>query len=94
MPRMPRKWVEERAPSPDARHCDIAFTPCDAPLTLRLSPSAIRGYEWLVLVRCERCDAEHFAQHESAPAVHVVGVLPEAAWGDMDPADCDGPHGV
>lgn len=78
MRRMPRKWIEERDPSPDARHCDVALTSCDGALTLRLSPSALPGYATLVLIRCEQCDAEHFAQHESAPAVQVIGVLADA----------------
>lgn len=97
MPSLPRKWIEERDPSPDARHCDVALTTCDAPLTLRLSPSAYDGYPWLVLYRCEACDTEAFSRHDSAPAVQVVRVVawldePVTSWQDAPEYRDDSPE--
>jgi len=86
---MPKRVIERRAPSFPTRHKDLTLTICDAPLTLRLSPSAIRGYDALVLYRCEACDLEAFADHQSAPALHMWGVLPEPVE-DNDAADCAG----
>lgn len=86
---MPRKTILRRAPSRVARHGDVALTSCDAPLTVRLSPSAYDGYPWLVLYRCEACDAEAFSRHDSAPAVQVVRVV---TWLD-EPVTLDGPVG-
>lgn len=95
---MPKRVIERRAPSRSSRHCDLTLTMCDAPLTLRLTVSAISGYTALVLYRCETCDANRLMHHESAPALQVWGVIPEpqrarpdTTWDeDDDAADCAG----
>ena len=89
----PKRAVVQRAASRPSRHCDVLLTTCDAPLTLRLSLSAIRGYDALVLYRCETCDARRLAEGEGAPAIQLWGVLPEdvtAGDEDEDPEDCSG----
>jgi hypothetical protein len=97
----PQRVIARRAPSFPTRHNDVTLTICEARLTLRVSPSAIRGYEALVLYRCEACDIEAFADHRSAPAVQMFGVLPDAFqywedgwWGDADADDGDQAYGV
>jgi hypothetical protein len=83
----PQRIIPRRAASPVSLHKDWALTPCEQPVTLRFSWSAMRPYDMLVLVRCERCDGERLAQHDSAPAVDVRGVLPEQVVAGDDGED-------
>jgi len=87
--RMPRKWIERRAPSAlarcvrivtedDACHPMDVGHPCGFPLVLFIGPSPMPEWETIVVERCP----EHIRK--------VSGVLlyvPES-WAD------EGPHGL
>lgn len=72
----PSKVVMRRAPSRPCQHRDVELTVCDQPLEMRLSRSAIRGFDWLMLYRCPECDTRRLTNHEEAPAIALWGVVP------------------
>lgn len=91
----PSRFIVAQDPSPNARHCDVAPVLCQADLVMRFTPSARPGEEYLLCIRCPRCDADALAKDHMAPAVQVYGVrFPEhVAWADEDDED-EGPYGV
>ena len=93
---MPRKLVARRTPSLLTRHKDWDFgipgdtiprSQCPGQLAMYFTPSAVRGYEWMIVVRCEGC----------GKPIEARGVIPEGvtywqddAWDDDHEDDVDG----
>lgn len=78
---LPRKWVEERDPSPDAR---CGREGCHALLRLHIGASPVPEYLELVT---QTCLAGHVQRVQG-----VLPIFPEV-WADSDPDDCTA-HGV
>ena len=90
---MPRRVVEHRAPSLWARHTDVdPSSDCHGIARMHLTRSPLRGFEFLVVIRCAGCDLGG-----GFTPVEVRGVVPEEAQhpeyydGDQDddPDDCN-----
>ena len=87
---MPRKLVTRRAPSLLTRHKDWEFkipgdtlprSPCPGQLAMYFTPSAVRAFEAMIVIRCEGC-----GRPIEARGVVTLGWYSEP-WVDADPDD-------
>ena len=89
MRKMPRKWIEARAPSHEVRcqrYDDALEGYCAAPLQLVVTRSPLTLERWHELI-VTRCLAGHIHS--------VLGVEPELEiFVDDDPDDCNHSYGV
>ena len=60
-----------------ARHCDLATTRCQHPVTIHIEPSAIAEWDALIVIRCAQCDETSLALRGYARAVDAFPVIPE-----------------